>query len=186
MTYTEDQIYESLNTENSITIIGSSKEIIQEKREELGLVIKCLPPVFPINYKELKEKNPERFAELYDLDQKRSTLEGFKEELKALIANNKDKSVIAQKKLIKGTSQFDSYQEALQQILETTVENAGHRYAKTFNFAKSHSFILIDNEIEIVADLLSEVINNAIEVQTNDYVNDVYDMGTDYSDGIFE
>lgn len=174
MKFKEEEIYDSLNTHRAVLVIGSSKDDIEKEKGNLNLAIRCLAPVFPINYKELKENNPERFAELYDEDQKRTTLAGFKEELKALISNSKKPTLDSRQKLIKGSDQFESYADALKQIAATTIENAGHTYAKTYNFAKSHAFILIDDDIQEVTDLLSKVLENSLSVQIEEVISSPY------------
>ena len=190
-TFTDQQIFDSINNQKPLAVIGYSQEVIEDKLRDLESAIYCLPPVFAINYKELQEKDPKKFKKLYDLKQRRSTLEGFIEELKILSSNNQAGYIEAQRKLIKGSAQYRSYVDALQQIAETTVERRNHRYAKTYNYAKSHAFVLVDDQIEFVSDLLSTTIGSAIEVQTekildNPYCNDYTNYNQDVLRGFGE
>lgn len=173
----ENKIYESLNKKEPLKIYVPNKECLEKEMSNLNLAIKCLPLVSPINYRELQEKNPEKFAELFDIDAKRCTLAGFKEELRTLVKNNQTQTIDASKKIVKGSEQFESYEDALKEIEETSVQNANRTYAKTFNFSKANSFILIDEDITEVSNLLEQVINSSLTLQTEPVITSSYDLG---------
>ena len=177
MNYDEQQIYDSLNGKSPLIAIGANKEDLKNELRKIDLVLRCMPEVWPINYRELKEKNPVQYFELFDEKEKRPTLAGFKEELRLIIHNNQDHHLDARQKLIKGTGQYESYEEALNEIRETAVSNAGHLYAKTFNFAKSHAFILMDDDITVVSNLLSEALETALKLEIEQTIDSPYDMG---------
>ena len=100
-----------------------------------------------------------------------------KEELKTIAENNRNDSLDASQKLIKGTIQYESYRDALKEIQDTTVQNANHTYAKTFSFSKVNSFILVDQDIEILTNLLSDVLQSSLSLQTETVVSSAYDLG---------
>lgn len=175
---TQEEIYRLLDVKSPYEIYYNNEEDLESKNKELDVAIKCLPFVFPINYKELKEKDPKKYLTLFDVAHvsgPRPTLEGFKTELKQLIKNNNDLfNTSSKKKVVVDSEQYDSYVDALQMIKDTLHISNGVELAETFNIVEKQKYILVGKEIKTVSKLLADVINSSIKLEREKEFLDLY------------